>query len=125
MSDAARTLEEVSKRLMAAVEELVGNGGLAEDWSRAANELYKEQFAKKMNPYGEMWPYRPGDESRKQSRYFGKVLSVGHDGFALRVAPPNANRSCVPFEPRGLGAWRPRFEEILKNRMGIVFRAVR
>lgn len=99
---------------------------LFDEWSSTANELYKQQFAKKENPYGEAWDYRAGDEKRTTSYYkFGQVTNVERGSFTLAVAASNANRSCVPFEPRGLGAWRPRFEEILRNRAQLLFRSVR
>jgi hypothetical protein len=99
---------------------------LSAEWADAAGELYKEQFAKKENPYGEAWEYRPGDEKRTKSYYkFGAPDDVDRDGFSLVVAGPNPNRSCVPFEPRGLGVWRPKFEEIFYNRMRLRFSKVR
>jgi hypothetical protein len=98
---------------------------LSAEWAAAAGELYKEQFAKKENPYGEAWEHRAGDEKRTKSYYkFGAPGDVGRDGFSLAVAGPNAKRSCVPFEPRGLGAWRPKFEEIFYKRMRLRFSKV-
>lgn len=99
---------------------------LSAEWSEAASELYKEQFAKKENPYGEAWEYRAGDEKRTKSYYkLGQPDGVERDGFSLTVAGPNPKRSCVPFEPRGLGAWRPKFEDIFWRRMRLRFSKVR
>lgn len=116
MADAEDTLRAARARVDEFVAELTG-AELVEEWSVAASELYKEQFAKKENPYGEPWEYRAGDENRTTSYYkFGRVVDLAPDSFTLAVAGPNARRSCVPFEPRGLGAWRPRFQEILTAR---------
>lgn len=121
----AEVLAEAHARLNGMLDELVGEPLMAE-WSTAANVLYKEQFAKKENPYGEPWEHRAGDEKRTTSYYkFGSVRDVGADGFSLVVASGRPRRSCVPFEPRGLGAWRSRFDEILKRRLQLIFRAVR
>jgi hypothetical protein len=99
---------------------------LFEELGPAATTLYKEQYAKKENPYGEAWPYRPGDEKRRTSNYkFGKAVGIERGAFELIVAAPNAKRSCVPFEPRGLGAWRPKFDEIVQARARLLFRRVR
>lgn len=124
MADATETLRAVRAQFDEFLSDLLGEE-LMSEWSEAANALYKEQFAKKQNPYGEPWAPRPGDDKRKSSPYFGKVKNIDRDSFELRVAAPNANRSCVPFEPRGLGAWRPKFEEILGDRARMKFRAVR
>jgi hypothetical protein len=123
--DAATTLGEVHRRLSALLGDLVGPG-LSAEWAQTATALYKEQYAKKQNPYGEAWAYRKGDERRKVSGWkFGKVLSVDADGFSLIVAGPNAKRSCVPFEPRGLGAWRVPFNDVLTRRMATLVRGLR
>lgn len=99
---------------------------LTAEWADAASELYKEQFAKKENPYGEAWEPRPGDATRTKSYYkLGQPDGVDRDGFSLAVAGPNAKRSCVPFEPRGLGAWLPKFEDIFWRRMRLRFSKVR
>jgi hypothetical protein len=124
MSDGSDAFVLARNRLEAFVGDLVSRD-LFEEWSVAANELYKEQFAKKENPYGEAWEPRPGDDKRTKSYYkFGRVTEVDRGSFTLAVAAPNAKRSCVPFEPRGLGAWRPRFDDILKDRAWRLFRSV-
>lgn len=114
--DAAAQIHEAGERVLKLVDDLLDEG-LSSEWSAAASELYKEQFEKKENPYGEGWEPRPGDDRRKSSPYFGKVTSVDRDGFALRVAAPNGARSCVPFEPRGLGRWKKDFDELLHERL--------
>ncbi len=114
--EAARTLEEAERRVRAFVAELTG-AGLVDEWASLASELYKEQYAMKMNPYGQPWPYRPGDGRNKVSSYkFGKVRAKDQESFSLIVASPNAKRSCVPFEPRGLGMWKNAFQQILTLR---------
>lgn len=124
MSDAADVFAMARARVDSFMRDLV-NLGLFEEWGDAANELYKEQFARKENPYGEAWTPRPGDDKRTKSYYkFGRVTDVDGESFTLAVASPNAKRSCVPFEPRGLGRWRPRFDEILRNRARLIFRSV-
>lgn len=121
----AEVIAQAHAKLNSAIDELV-SVELSAEWSAAANALYKEQFAKKSNPYGEPWEHRAGDEKRTKSYYkFGSVKDVGADGFSLVVASGRPNRSCVPFEPRGIGEWKPKFDEILRNRMNLVFRAVR
>lgn len=107
---------DVGRKISDALDKIVDRE-LSSDWSTEANRLYKEQFAAKKNPYGEPWEYRKGDETRKQSRYFGKIVAVEPGSFSLRVAGPNAGRSCVPFEPRGLGSWRPTFKDVLWKRI--------
>jgi hypothetical protein len=114
--DAARVLVEAERKTRAFVDELIGEG-LVSEWGAAATTLYKEQYALKQNPYGEPWDYRAGDEKRKTSSWrFGRVASTDRESFSLIVARSNANRSCVPFEPRGLGRWSEKFREILSNR---------
>ena len=124
MSEPADVMRAARERIDTFMSDLI-DSDLFDDFAQAANELYKEQFAKKENPYGEPWAPRPGDDKRKSSPYFGKVMSVDRDSFELRVAASNANRSCVPFEPRGLGAWKPRFDEIVSNRARLAFTKVR
>lgn len=118
-------IAQARERLNAAIEEAIG-GELMNEWSVAANELYKEQFAKKENPYDEPWEYRAGDEKRTKSYYkFGSVADVDRESFSLVVASGRPKRSCVPFEPRGLGRWRPRFDELLQKRLQLAFKSVR
>jgi hypothetical protein len=125
MSDVEEAVKAAREKVQRFLDQLV-DADLLGEWSKAATELYKEQFAKKQNPYGEAWQYRPGDEKRTKSYYkFGRVVDVDRDGFTLAVAGPNAKRSCVPFEPRGLGAWRPKFNEILQKKARLLFRNVR
>jgi hypothetical protein len=125
MSEATDVLAMARARVDHFLDDVIGHD-LFDELAPAASDLYKQQYAKKENPYGEAWPYRAGDEKRTRSTYkFGKVASVERDGFSLIVAAPNAKRSCVPFEPRGLGAWRPRFDEIVQNRTRLLFRSVR
>jgi hypothetical protein len=124
VSDAADTFAKVHAQVDRFLDELVDTQ-LFDEWSKEANALYKEQFAKKQNPYGEVWTPRPGDANRKSYYKFGRVIEVERDGFTLEVAGSNANRSCVPFEPRGLGVWRPRFDEIFQKRAQLLFRSVR
>lgn len=121
----AEVFAQARAKLNGMLGELVGEPLMA-DWSAAANALYKEQFAKKENPYGEPWEHKAGDEKRTVSYYkFGAVRDVGADGFSLVVASGRPKRSCVPFEPRGLGAWKPNFDGILRNRLQLLFRSVR
>lgn len=125
MPTPADVLRTAQQRVNEFLDDIVGEG-LFDEWSEAASGLYKEQFAKKENPYGEPWTYRSGDEKRTTSYYkFGKPDDVGRDGFSLGVAAANGKRSCVPFEPRGLGRWRPRFDQILRRRASIRFSLVR
>jgi hypothetical protein len=114
--DAASTLEEVGAKLGAFIDDVTGEG-LIKDWSEAATGLYKEQFDLKANPYGEAWDRKPGDENRKSYYKFGSVTRSDQDSFNLFVARPNGKRSCVPFEPRGLGRWKAKFDEVLERRM--------
>lgn len=123
--DPAQTIADVFRKVGGMIDELVGDD-LMSEWSEAASALYKEQFALKQNPYGEAWTPMPGDEKQRASwSGLGKVKHHNKDGFALSTARPNAGRSCVPFEPRNLGRWQPKFDEILQRRMGMVFRAVK
>lgn len=125
MGDAAEVIARARESVSHFLDELV-SAELFEELGPAATDLYKEQYAKKQNPYGEAWDPRPGDERRTQSTYkFGKVAEVERDGFSLIVARSNAKRSCVPFEPRGLGRWQPKFDEIVRNRARLLFRNVR
>ena len=125
MSAATDVLAMAQARAERFLEDVAGVE-LFDELAPVATDLYKQQYAKKENPYGEPWPYRAGDEKRTRSSYkFGKVADVDRDGFSLIVAAPNAKRSCVPFEPRGLGAWRPRFDEIVRNRARLLFTSVR
>lgn len=125
MADAADAIALARQRVDRFLDDLV-DADLFEELAPVATDLYKEQYAKKESPYGEPWPYRAGDEKRTRGSYkFGKVADVGRDGFSLIVAGPNAKRSCVPFEPRGLGAWRRRFDEVVQNRARLLFRSVR
>jgi hypothetical protein len=124
MADAADAIALARAHVDRFLEDVVGVD-LFEELAPLASDLYKEQYAKKENPYGEPWPYRRGDEKRTRSSYkFGKVADVERDGFSLIVAAPNAKRSCVPFEPRGLGAWRRKFDEVVQNRARLSFRSV-
>lgn len=125
MSDnAEKVISEVGAKVSAVLDELVGPE-LINEWSEAATELYKEQFELKQNPYGEAWEPKPGDDKRKSWSKFGSVTNTDSDSFSLYVAKANSKRSCVPFEPRGLGRWRNRFEEIVKRRTEKLSRAVR
>jgi hypothetical protein len=124
VSSAANVLAQARAQVDRFLSEVVGRD-LFSEWSLEANKLYKEQFAKKRNPYGEPWTPRAGDANRKSYYKFGRVLEVGQDGFTLGVAGPNAKRSCVPFESRGLGVWRPRFDEVFQRLSRLMFRNVR
>jgi hypothetical protein len=118
--EAARTLAEAERKASAFVADLTGSG-LVDEWSEAATALYKEQYAMKKNPYGQPWTPKPGDDKRKVSSWkFGKVSSKDANSFSLIVARSNANRSCVPFEPRGLGRWKEKFQEIFTRRAGSI-----
>jgi hypothetical protein len=114
--DAAETLRSVGLKMNTLLREFTGEG-LSAEWGAEATRQYRQRYAEKRNPYGEVWPYRPGDEKRKVSSWkFGKVSDLGDDGFTLIVARPNGKRSCVPFEPRGLGIWRAPFDRIATER---------
>jgi hypothetical protein len=116
VDDAALTLRQVGNRLGRILDELVA--GIAPEFAPVATEEYKKRYAAKVNPYGEAWEYRKGDENRKVSKYkFGQVTNADSTGFGLFVAGPNAKRSCVPFEPRGLGVWRAPFDEVVRKRL--------
>lgn len=126
MADAAQMFAEVGRKMSGFLDVLIANGELAREWSAEATRLYKEQYPQKRNPYGEAWEYRAGDEKRRVSSWkFGKVSSTAPDGFSLIVARPNARRSCVPFEPRGLGSWKASFDEALKRRIERLARSFR
>lgn len=116
-NDADKVIARAGEKVRQFVDDLLGNDDLSSAFSVAASELYKEQHALKQNPYGEPWEPRPGDDKRQSSPYYGKVIDKSREGFTLRVARPNAGRSCVPFEPRGLGRWEKRFNEIFKERL--------
>lgn len=123
--DAERTLAEARQKVERFVADLTGDG-LVSAWSEAATALYKEQYALKQNPYGEAWTPRRGDETHKASSWkFGAVTSKDRDGFSLRVAKSNKNRSCVPFEPRSLGRWKEKFREVLTRRASAIVNPVK
>ena len=113
MADAAEVLRMVGDRISSAIDGMLRDD-LPKAFGEIATPLYKEQFAQKANPYGEPWEPRPGDENNKRSTWrFGKVTTIEPYGFGLFVAKPNARRSCVPFEPRGLGSWKGPFDEAM------------
>lgn len=123
--DADRVIAEAGRKVEQFVSNLTGVG-LIDAWAEAAAVLYKEQYAMKQNPYGEAWAPKPGDAKRTSSSWkFGKVTGKDAVSFSLRVARANAKRSCVPFEPRGLGRWREAFDKILSDRAAGLVGAVR
>jgi hypothetical protein len=122
--DAVHTLAEVKRKLANALDSLVSEG-LTAEWGAESTRLYREQYARKENPYGEPWEYRKGDEKLRESTWkFGKMTDLARDSFSLMVARPNGRRSCVPYEPRGLGRWRQPFKEIAEKRLRLIFRGI-
>lgn len=123
--EAARTLAEARRKVERFVADLTGHE-LVDEWSEAATPLYKEQYELKTNPYGEAWAPKPGDQKRTKSSWrFGKLVAKDGDSFSLFVAKPNGGRSCVPYEPRGLGRWRETFQKILTRRAEALVGSVR